>query len=56
MSETQISIIRCKNSIWLKREDVVKYFLNSVDEEETDVRIRFEKAAEHLSKVGEHLL
>jgi hypothetical protein len=42
-------MIKWKDTIYLRKEDVVEYFLACSEGEETDVRNRFAQAAENLA-------
>lgn len=48
-----VRFIRYKGEVYLLREDVVKYLVETADCEESDTRRRLEEGADHLMSVGQ---
>jgi hypothetical protein len=49
MSQTEMRMIKWRGALYLRREDVVEYFLKCSEGEETNTRHRFVEAASHLA-------
>jgi hypothetical protein len=49
MPETEMRMVKWKDILYLRKEDVVAYFLACSKNEETDTRARFCEAAANLA-------